>query len=273
VHDFMLTETYVVVALPPVRIDMWGMLRGCTSVAENLVVEDKPLRILVVRKDGQGGASLIESPGGMIFHHANAVESADGRTIRLVSMETEAVAGFRLLGGWGRPAGLARPKSQMGEFVIDLAERKVARNALTEGAPIEFPAIDNRQLGRRMDTVYALRTFDAPDDPLAFDALIAWQGGRFRDVRAGRGRMFDEPVTLLDAAGALWIAHLGIDAQGDESFLDIREPGDLRLVARAWLGFRNPLGFHGCYVADAGGQRACATRHCERSEAIQPLRG
>ena len=252
VHDFMLTQTYVVVALPPVRINMWGMLRGRSSVAENLVVEpEKPLRILVARKDGQGGAIMIESPGGMIFHHANAVESDDGRTIRLVSMETEAVAGFRLLEGWGGPAGLERPKSQMTEFVIDIVDKTVTRTALTDGAPIEFPAIDNRQLGQRMDTVYALRTFDAPDDPLAFDALTAWSGGRFRDVRAGRGRMFGEPVSLVDDAGRMWITHLGYDAHSDETFFDIREPEELRLVARAWLGFRIPLGFHGHFVADA----------------------
>jgi carotenoid cleavage dioxygenase-like enzyme len=247
----MITENYVVVALPPVRVNMWGMLRGRSSVAENLVVEDKPLRILLARKDGQGGAITVESQtSSMIFHHANAVESEDGRQIRLVSMETEAVAGFRLLEGWGRPDGLVQPKSQMTEFVIDIEARTVSRNALTEGAPIEFPAIDNRQLGRRMDAVYALRTFDAPDDPLAFDALVAWNDGRFRDVRAGRGQMFGEPVSLVDDAGGMWISHLGYDADRDETFLDIREPADLRLVARVWLGFRIPLGFHGHFVAD-----------------------
>ena len=249
VHDFMLSENYVVVALPPVRVNMWGMLRGRSSVAQNLVIEpDKPLRILIARKDGEGEPIMIESQtSSMIFHHANAVES-NGQ-IRLISMETEAVAGFRLLEGWGRRDGLVQPKSQMTEFVIDIEARTVSRNPLTDGAPIEFPAIDNRQLGRRMDTVYALRTFDAPDDPLAFDALTAWSGGRFRDVRAGRGQMFGEPVCLVDEAGALWITHLGYDADNDETFLDIREPGDLRLVARAWLGFRIPLGFHGHFVA------------------------
>ena len=65
-------------------------------------------------------------------------------TIRLVSMETEAVAGFRLLEGWGRATGLAQPKSQMTEFILDIEARTVSRAALTEGAPIEFPAIDNR---------------------------------------------------------------------------------------------------------------------------------
>jgi carotenoid cleavage dioxygenase-like enzyme len=180
------------------------------------------------------------------------VESQDGRQIRLVSMETEAVAGFRLLEGWGRPDALARPTSQMTEFVIDIEAKTVSRNALTEGAPIEFPAIDNRQLGRRMDTVYALRTFDAPDDPLAFDALIAWSDGRFREVRAGRGQMFGEPVTLVDDAGAMWITHLGYDADIDETFLDIREPDDLQRVARVWLGLRIPLGFHGQFFAGGG---------------------
>ena len=48
---------------------------------------------------------------------------------------------------------------------------------------------------------------------------------------------FGEPVTLFDGAGRMWIARLGYDAYGDETFLDIREPEDLRLVAGAWLGF------------------------------------
>jgi carotenoid cleavage dioxygenase-like enzyme len=250
VHDFMITKSYIVIALPPVRINRWGMLGGRSSIAENLVFElDKPLRILVARKDGAGTPLTVEShPANMIFHHCNAVESEDGRTIRLVSMETEPVAAFRLLGGWGGLAELKQPMSRMIEFTIDLATREVSRSALTEGAPIEFPAIDHRTLGRRIDTIYALRTFDAKDDPLAFDGLTSWDGRRFREARAARGQMFGEPVFLADDAGGEWIAHLGYDADGDETFLDIRDPGDLRLVARVWFGFRAPLGFHGQFA-------------------------
>ena len=256
-HDFMITETYVVIVLPPVRINMWGMLRGQTCVADNIIPEPhKPLRIIVARKDGRGSPITIESrPANMIFHHCNAVESADRRTIRLVSMETEAGEGYRLLEGWGRPAGLARPASHMTEFLIDIEAKTVSRTILTDGPPIEFPAIDNRDLGRRMSPIYALRTSDAPDDPLAFDTLTAWDGRRFREARAKRGQVFGEPVLLADGAGRSWIAHLGYDSDGDESFLDIREPGELRLVGRAWLGFRIPLGFHGCFVPDAEAAR------------------
>ena len=250
VHDFMITETYVVVVLPPVHINMWGMLRGQSCVAQNLVAEPtKPLRIIVARKDGGGSPITIESdPAHMIFHHCNAVESEDGRAIRLVSMETDAAAGFRIVEGWGRATGLTQPKSQMTEFVIDIEARTVSRTALTDGPPIEFPAIDNRQLGRSMGTIYALRTFDAPEDPLAFNTVVAWDGKRFREARARRGQVFGEPVMLVDNAGRSWIAHLGYDADGDETFLDIRDPTELRLVGRAWLGFRIPLGFHGHFV-------------------------
>jgi carotenoid cleavage dioxygenase-like enzyme len=253
VHDFMLTKNYIVVALPPVYIKMWGMIRGRSCIAENLVAEPhKPLRIIVARKDGCGSPITIEShPANMIFHHCNAVESEDGRTIRLISLETDAGVGFRMLEGWGGAAGLAQPKSQMTEFVIDIVARKVSRTALTDGAPIEFPAIDNRQLGRSMGAIYALRTFDAHDDPLAFDTLTAWDGNRFREARAGRGQVFGEPVSLVDSAGRSWIAHLGYDSDGDETFLDIRDPCELRLIARAWLGIRIPLGFHGHFVPDA----------------------
>ncbi|RBP16891.1 all-trans-8'-apo-beta-carotenal 15,15'-oxygenase/carotenoid cleavage dioxygenase [Roseiarcus fermentans] len=253
VHDFMITQSYVVVALPPVYISMWGLLRG-RCLAESIVAEPhKPLRILVARKDGTKPPVTIEShPANMIFHHCNAVESEDGRTIRLISIETEAVAGFRALEGWGRATTLAHPKSQMTEFVIDVEAKTVARTALTEGAPIEFPAIDQRGLGRRMDAIYALRTFDAPDDPLAFDTITRWDGAGFRESRARRGQVFGEPVVVPDAAGGAWIAHLGYEADRDETFLDIRDPDDLRLVARAWFGFRMPLGFHGHYVPDVG---------------------
>ena len=250
VHDFMITKTYIVVALPPVRVNMWGMLRGRSSIAENLVTErDKPLRIIVARKDGSGTPITIEShPANMIFHHGNAVESEDGNTIRLVSMESEAAAVFRLLGDWGGPAGLKPAKSQMTEFTLDLAARTVVRTALTQDAPIEFPAIDNRSLGRRMDTIYALRIFDGKDDPLAFDGITSWDGRRFREARAERGQVFGEPVFVADAAGGSWIAHLGYDADGDETFLDIRDASDLKRTARVWFGFRVPLGFHGCFV-------------------------
>jgi carotenoid cleavage dioxygenase-like enzyme len=160
-----------------------------------------------------------------------------------------------MLEGWGGAAGLAQPKSQMTEFVIDIAARKVSRTALTDGAPIEFPAIDNRQLGRSMGAIHALRTLDAHDDPLAFDTLTAWDGKRFREARARRGQVFGEPVSLVDSAGNSWIAHLGYDSDGDETFLDIRDPSELRLIARAWFGLRIPLGFHGHFVPNVDRER------------------
>jgi carotenoid cleavage dioxygenase-like enzyme len=87
--------------------------------------------------------------------------------------------------------------------------------------------------------------------PLAFDTLTAWDGARFREARARRGQVFGEPVLLVDSANRFWVAHLGYDADGDETFLDIRDPSELRLVGRAWLGFRIPLGFHGHFVPEA----------------------
>jgi carotenoid cleavage dioxygenase-like enzyme len=262
IHDFMITKSHVVVALPPVHVRMWGMLGGRSCVAENLVAEtNRPLRIIVARKDGRGSPVIIEShPANMIFHHCNAVESEDGRMIRLVSMEIESGAGFRMLDGWGRKAGLAQPKSQMTEFVIDIEARTVARNVLTDGPLIEFPAIDNRLLGRGMGAIYALRSVDADNDPLAFDTVTAWDGKGFREVRARPGQTFGEPVLLLDGAGRSWLAHMGYDSECDETFLDIRDPQDLRLVARAWFGFRIPLGFHGYFVSDADRAPFCA-RH------------
>jgi all-trans-8'-apo-beta-carotenal 15,15'-oxygenase len=252
VHDFMLTETYLIVVLPPVFIRLWGMLRGRSSVADNIVAErDKPLRIFVARKDGRGRPFVMESaPANMIFHHCNAVESADGRTIRLISMETEGASAFRLLEGWGRPDVLPAQRSWMTELTLDLEARRVRRTPLTDGAAIEFPAIDNRLLGRRIDRIYALQTLDSPDDSLAFDALTAWDGSRFRTERAGARRVFGEPVVVTDAAGRSWVVHLGYCAENDETFLDIRDDAELMLVARAWLGLRIPLGFHGVFTPD-----------------------
>jgi len=254
VHDFVITRSYVVMALPPLYVNMWGMLRNRSCIAENLVAEgQKPLRIIVARKDGQGAPTILESfPANMIFHHGNAVESEDGGTIRLISMETEAVPCFRLLKGWGGGEGLAQPQSQMTEFRIDLNAKTVARTQLTEGAPIEFPAIDPRTLGRSMETIYALRTCRSADDPLAFDTLTSWDGRRFREARAEPGQAFGEPIAIVDAVGQSWIVHLGYDSDSDETFVDIRDPVDLRRVARAWFGFRVPLGFHGCFAPEDG---------------------
>ena len=102
-----------------------------------------------------------------------------------------------------------------------------------------------------MEAIYALRSYDAPDDPLAFDTIARWEAGRLFEARAKRGQVFGEPVAMIDESGGSWIAHLGYDAVSDETFLDIRDPGELRLVGRAWLGFRIPLGFHGCFVPGA----------------------
>lgn len=254
VHDFIMTENYLIFVLPPAYVSLWSMIRKKTSIAEAIRFEgDKPMRIFVVRKDGTEAPRLFESSvTSVIFHHCNAVESQDGRQIKFVAMEVGGVEVFQLLEQWSQLKLPTPQSSWMTAYTLDLESGRVlSQERLTDGRTIDFPAIDGRELGLKLGKVYALQMLNPKEDALAFNSLVSWDLNNNSSLRvdALANQVFGEPVFVEGSNETRdWLVHLGYDGDRDETFLDIRRPSDLALEARVWTGQKIPIGFHGNFI-------------------------
>lgn len=246
IHDMMLTENYLIFVIPPIYVDMWGAATTRAPIAELLKFEaNKPLRIVIMRKDGVGAPLELQSqPGGLCFHNINAYEEADAKKIIFDSILSDGPKTLELLQAWSQDLLPAGPPSWITRFEVDLVGRKIlSRTKISDGAPTDFPALDPRQLGKKVSHYYTLEAEIGSKDPLAFKSLVCWNAntGTTVRVKAEAQQIFGEMVV------GDWILHLGYDGQRDQTFLDVRQPLTLKLVARVWLGRYLPLGFHGSF--------------------------
>lgn len=256
IHDFMLTENKLVFVISPIYVSLLGAASLRTSISELMTYEaSKPLRILVLDKNGGKPLELTSAPAGMVFHHCGAYEDADRLIFESIVIDDASV--YDMFRTWSQERMVAGPSSRIVRFEIDLTQRRIiSRETVSDGRPTDFPCVDPRVYGRRARYVHLLETSPQATDGLAFDTLVSWDrdSGKPHRVFADKGQVFGEPVFVpRPGAGpedetAAWLLHLGYEASKDQTFLDVRRAVTLERETRVWLGRALPLGFHGSFV-------------------------
>jgi all-trans-8'-apo-beta-carotenal 15,15'-oxygenase len=257
IHDMMITDNYLVFVICPLTIGLVGLLTRRRSVADAMEYDSsKPLRIVVVRKDGSAPPiEMTSAPAATIFHHVNAYETDGGRRIVFHSMTHDNATVLDVMRAWAAPERPALPRQWVTRFELDLVRKRVVgRHTLSDGVPGDFPCIDARRVSSRVRFVHALESPPAADDPLDFNWLACWdlETRSVTRLEAGPGRTLGEPVFVPHPDGQEesegWLLLLGYDSRRDETFLEVREAISLEFKARVWLGRHIPLGFHGTFI-------------------------
>ena len=251
VHDFVVTKRHLVIVFPPLVFEPVAALDGAFLDA----FEWRPefgSRALVVAKDDFGRRRWHQLPAGFGFHHGNGWEDSDG-TIRFdhcvaadPSLMTER---FRyVMRGELHPAAPARYTR------ISLHSHGRA-DVETAADWAEFPRVAPAVVGRRNRYVYTLGADEDADGPF-LDRLEK------RDVERGTVETFDfasdvvpeEHVFVPKPSGRSeddgWLVGTCLDHERRASgvaVFDARRVGD-GPVARAWLDYPLPLGFHGQFT-------------------------
>jgi carotenoid cleavage dioxygenase len=140
VHDFAITEHYVVFVLAPGILDMDAMLSGSG------VLQWRPelgTRIGVLPRDGSAGPRWIETDAFWVWHFANAYETGDES-----SAKSRIVIDFPWWSSLGFGVHDAAPtRGSFARATIDLERGSIDLVHVEERAS-EFPRIDDRLTGR-----------------------------------------------------------------------------------------------------------------------------
>jgi len=251
VHDFGLTERFLVFLLPSVTCNR-GRLMGGASFAESCQWSPQlGMRAIVVRK---ADASSIEFhlPAGCLFHVANAWE--EGECIHVDYMASADPSS--LMAGWSVMAGEYRHTNgaTLTRATFDLKSGTARQEALLDH-DAEFPSVLPADVARRYRHVLCLeRSEGRARDVPGYDriALI--------DVSTAKRQVFD--------FGAEWLVEEHLLVAGDQAHtpqwaigtaLDLRNKVTVVSVfdadavasgpvARARLPYPLPLGLHGTFV-------------------------
>jgi carotenoid cleavage dioxygenase len=260
VHDMAVTERYIVVPLPPVRLDFskpvadGGPRRFAMQAGE-------PLRVLVMDKADITRRRVFELPAQMVFHVGNAHEARDGSVV--LSYIAAPDAWFLDQGAVALMAGRPQQAEQAGASQLQLATLDMVRGtARVQALPgeVEFPRIDPRRIGLPARWLFTgaawLQPAGRPRHALLHGVqALDTQTGRLRRFDYGPHAVAEEHVVVpkpgktgeLDA----WLLGTSFDARRQATVLNVLDAAHIEdgPIAQAVLPYVLPLGFHGNFTA------------------------
>ena len=256
-HDTAVTAQYIVLPLPPVKMNYGAVARGATPEQAFLFDRSESLRILVMRKDDIAQRRIFELPAQMVFHVGNAYERPDGNVA--LSFVGAADAEFLIHGAVALVAGrsVGEIGSAMQSAVLDMKSGRATVEAMP--GVVEFPRIDPRRIGAPARFVVAAASWKR--GPGRDGALF--HGVQVRDLQSGNVDRFDygesavvEEHVVVPKPGATgerdaWLVGTTFDAAKKVTrvnVIDARHVAD-GPIAEATLPYWLPLGFHGNFTA------------------------
>ncbi len=260
IHDMAVTERFIVVPIPPVVV-RWDLIAQGQIGADAMgMTPGEPLRIWVAPKADISKAKIFELPGEMVFHVGNAYEAVvDGGTGVVLNYIGGAGNDFlsgsavNMMRGMPSDAG----QSCLRTVRLNLASGRVKSHSFETQE--EFPRLNPHFIGRAADWVLTSASWNGLPDPQG----IQFHGIQLRNLEDGRLERFDygpdikpEEHIVVAKPGAskeldAWILGTAFDAKSQRTCVNVFEASRLAdgPIARAWLPYWLPLGFHGNFTA------------------------
>lgn len=241
-HDFMMTDNFVIFPVMPVVMDMGRAMTGKPMAAWE---GDRPTMFGIMPKGGTAAElRWVESDPRFMFHSANAFERGDDIVIDVAGAGRAPL----MPDVEGNLPGHAETRFAMRRWVI--GKTSVTEETI-DPLDVQFPRIDDRRQGRGYRAIYANGTArDTAGRSDGFDMLLRIdpETGARDGFDAGYGAFLGEPVFVPGGAGEAdgWLLSLKWDSQRNESALLVMNAGHLAdgPLAVVHMPARVPGGFH-----------------------------
>jgi carotenoid cleavage dioxygenase len=263
VHDFAVSQRYMVFLLAPISLDMQALRGGDSMLGAMRWLGADPTRVLVIDKSDFTRRWVLEMPAAMVFHFGNAWD--DGVKIHLdyvegpplpatndklrkimvgvrpeVQHSTPRIMHITLGSGAGVGAGL-------GQGRIDVQLR---------GEAVEFPVVDPRVVAQRYRHIYYPTAIDT-GERWGFNGLLHLdiESGRRERFSFGNDVVLEEHVLVpkpgSSKEGVGWLVGLGYDCKAKRTFASVFDAEALSAgpLARVWLPYAVTYGFHGKFYS------------------------
>jgi carotenoid cleavage dioxygenase len=258
-HDFAITENYVILPLGSVHFDFQALAEGRQFSDAFKGRPDWNLKFGIRRREPGSPTRWFDAPSaGYMFHPGNAYEK-DGRIYMDACTYEDPTAFLADLSTArdGRVAGGVVAHPHLYEF--DLATGTCKDTRLSDiGA--EFPRIDDRLVGYENRWGYAstAEPVEGGGVESIFRRITKYDrtGGPSVNRKIVPHQWIGEPVFVPRAPDAEeddgFVLYLMCDGAAGRTALEILDARgiDQEPLARVWLRERAPMGFHGNYLPD-----------------------
>uniref|UniRef100_A0A0D9ZB19 9-cis-epoxycarotenoid dioxygenase n=1 Tax=Oryza glumipatula TaxID=40148 RepID=A0A0D9ZB19_9ORYZ len=249
IHDFAITENYVVVPDHQVVFKLQEMLRGGSPV---VLDKEKTSRFGVLPKHAADASEMVwvDVPDCFCFHLWNAWEEADTDEVVVIgSCMTPADSIFN--------ESDDRLESVLTEIRLNTRTGESTRRAIlppSSQVNLEVGMVNRNLLGRK--TRYAYLAVAEPWPKVSGFAKVDLATGELTKFEYGEGQFGGEPCFVpMDAAAATprgeddgYILSFVHDERAGTSELLVVNAADMRLEATVQLPSRVPYGFHGTFI-------------------------
>jgi carotenoid cleavage dioxygenase-like enzyme len=239
IHDFLITENYLMVVINPATFDLSRAAQGASPLAWE---PDRGTRIAVIPRNGQAGKTRwVEGDAFWCWHYANAWQDG-GEIVTCFPWWSHLSLGIPGAAPAERKFVRARIDPTAGSFRLeDLDER-----------PTEFPRVDDRRQGRPTRYALLLHATPAASERRIYDELFRFDLARgTTEVHRFPGHAIGEAVFAPKAGRseeeAGYVLTFATDMATMQSTFVILDADDFsdKPVAVVKLPQRVPLGLHG----------------------------
>lgn len=256
VHDFAITERYLVFVLMPLRYDRRPGRGGSSFMDRFQWDAEGHVDILLVDKNSLTVAHRFEVAPFFAFHFGNAWE--DGETVRI---EVARAAAFKPLmnvitqATRGEPVDpISRPPLM--ELSLNLSGKTASANDLPVSG-VDFPRFDQRFTGRKTSHLFMMSDANPePDITFGFNQLVSLdrRSQRVRRWSYAPRIIAEEHLFVPDQAKGEangWVVGTTFDPENRTTSLHVFNARgiDDGPIATATLPVHLPLGLHGQFVA------------------------
>ena len=259
-HDFVVTQNHIVIMLPPFHFEPKEDGEHHSFLELHQWHNDRPTRLLVVKKADFDDYQYIDLPAQWAFHFGNAWEDRDG-VIRFDGASSKDPSAmqttFREV-----MRGEIVPSSDIAHhyiYEVDTRSGKARQTLLlSETTSTEFPVIDPRVSGKRYQRIFCLgNTHDIDAPAIWFNSVLAVniESGAYDQYTYPEHHMPEEHLFIPAHGSSVesegWVVGTSLDIDQRRTCLNVFDAQNLSAgpLARATLPYALPLGLHGKFVS------------------------
>jgi len=251
VHDFAVTEHYLVFVLTPFRMDHDRHDAGLTLAESMRWHGGEATRVLLIDKSDWSQQRMFELLPAFGLHLGNAWEAGSGQlclTWMAAPDDRLFARGFQVMAGYyehGRGASVAL-------VTLDLQRGTATQSMFPEEA--EFPVVDPRHIGRPHEWLVNIARSPTRQG-YGYDRLQRRHlgDGRLDHWDHGPEILLEEHLVVPDPERSTecsgWLVGTALDLRRARTRLQVFDAEAVHRgpVAVAWLPHAVPLGLHGCF--------------------------
>jgi carotenoid cleavage dioxygenase len=248
-HDFAVSQRHLVFLLAPITLDAAALRAGSSMLGAMRWAGDQPTRVLLVDKADLTRQRIFEMPASHVFHFGNAWD--DGQLLRVDYVQSVPLPEYNALSA-RMMRGERTPRDRSTPRVLEIALATGRLRLHERDEAVEFPVVDPRVVAQRHRLVWY-------PTAVATGARWGFNGLMRLDIESGARERFsfgDEVVVeehvVVPRPGSTregegWLVGMGYDIRRERSFFTVFDALALGAgpVARAWLPYWVPYGFHG----------------------------